>query len=1352
MRRLTPFLLTASLLLWTGCVCVDVTDPETGRTYPMCSLGAGDSGSLLSTIGLAYDPIQCRVPNRTFSCAGCAFVQENGYFSYTTPEGVPGWTVLGQADVLDVSTNPAAAPPACYGDRILRFVATTPDGAAFGPTVALRQVIDLRDVRLPDGDPAALEFRARALFNRANAADDDGAFELQLQAYDGDPAAAGSTLLDQRFSSRRTDADPATWEEIVARMPYRPEATHLRVTVKALEDSEDDAAPPEFAAHYADGVIVAIAPPAPTPSYDLRLNAFAIEPTETPADSDHRADVFKGELVEFVYEVRNVRPGYAPDTVATNVAVTDGLDALVRSDTAVVRYQSHRFEGAPAAHSYDPSTGTWTIDRIEPGRNTRLHVVAEAIESTGDERSSTAQITEGLTFDRDARNDAAALYINVYGVGGEPNLWVAGQRDFSVSQDARLFLAGDTATVTAGVASGSRQLRDDEFVHTVIQLPDGIEYLSHGAEEGVYDASTGRWDLGPGDRLDGDLTISTRVEQSATLAAFIADEFVRGANFDPTPTLERILAIPDAPPIAVDDTCYIRDEEVAGGFESQRCYVAVNDIARSNFRTDDWWAMVYDWPIQIVDPPDFGTLMTVTDFGARHLIYRQEGRDTPRSDAFTYRLVQPDGTPSNLATVSIAPVLPRPNPVAVHPMLPNQEDMMVGERRWYNPSLGWSTFNQGDVTGNAEQLFFTVASSDTSIVDVDYGEPGDNLRLAEYRGRSPGIATITITATDYDNPSWQHSEDATVVVSRAAHGPVVVGVLPDRTLSPTAPVDTTDLPAVFLHPDGAPLTYRLVTPPAGFVQAQIDGTDLLLDPQSLGGPATVTVEARDPDGRAAQQSFTVEVIANRPPVLAAPLPDQTLDVVAGPVTVDLDAYFDDPDGDALQYTWSSLTALIAFEPEIAGSELTLTPLRTGGPSTLTVAAIDGNGGRTEASLAVTVTTSNAPPVVAAPIPDWTLDAAGPPINIDLTQVFSDPEGDSVTYARTAEAGSEGVFDATLSGATLTITPQSIGGPFQVQVVAQDDRGRTATDSFLVTVVTSGNEPPVIAPIPGPIADQAIRVGTSASFELNLRFTDPDLDPLTYTVTPEASSEAVFAATLTDDLLQIDGLSAGGPFDLTVTAEDPFGATATMTFAVVVFETNTPPALVLDLPDLQLALGQPLTFDVAKHFADPDSLTGEPLTYQASTGDPSVVTAAVAGSALTLTPQDMGSGSASVSAFDVVGANTGAAFTVSVGSGDGVTPIANEDRARTIADAAVVIDILDNDTDPNGDGLDIMQIRAQPVNGTATFITQDGITQVEYQSNAGFKGTDTFTYRYRDQANNWSNDATVEVIVEPGPDT
>lgn len=90
------------------------------------------------------------------------------------------------------------------------------------------------------------------------------------------------------------------------------------------------------------------------------------------------------------------------------------------------------------------------------------------------------------------------------------------------------------------------------------------------------------------------------------------------------------------------------------------------------------------------------------------------------------------------------------------------------------------------------------------------------------------------------------------------------------------------------------------------------------------------------------------------------------------------------------------------------------------------------------------------------------------------------------------------------------------------------------------------------------------------------------------------------------------------------------------------------------------------------------------------------------------------------------------------------PVANDDLASINNDsktgASVIIDVLDKDTDTEGDSLTINSF-TQPTNGT---VTQVGQT-LQYQANAGYHGSDSFTYDCTD-GKAVSNTATVNVTV------
>jgi hypothetical protein len=92
---------------------------------------------------------------------------------------------------------------------------------------------------------------------------------------------------------------------------------------------------------------------------------------------------------------------------------------------------------------------------------------------------------------------------------------------------------------------------------------------------------------------------------------------------------------------------------------------------------------------------------------------------------------------------------------------------------------------------------------------------------------------------------------------------------------------------------------------------------------------------------------------------------------------------------------------------------------------------------------------------------------------------------------------------------------------------------------------------------------------------------------------------------------------------------------------------------------------------------------------------------------------------------------------------GGPPVAADDTASTARDASVIIDVLANDTDPDGDDLQLASVDV-PAHGTASARTDGSIT---YAPEAGYEGSDAFTYTVSDGAGG-TDTGSVSITVRP----
>ena len=98
------------------------------------------------------------------------------------------------------------------------------------------------------------------------------------------------------------------------------------------------------------------------------------------------------------------------------------------------------------------------------------------------------------------------------------------------------------------------------------------------------------------------------------------------------------------------------------------------------------------------------------------------------------------------------------------------------------------------------------------------------------------------------------------------------------------------------------------------------------------------------------------------------------------------------------------------------------------------------------------------------------------------------------------------------------------------------------------------------------------------------------------------------------------------------------------------------------------------------------------------------------------------------------------ITIAVDGGSNSPPVANDDSATTTANTAVIVSPLDNDTDADGDALDIISINGVD-NGTVT----DSANVLTFTPNAGYTGTEVFTYTISD-GNGGTDVGSITIVV------
>ncbi|MGD9856654.1 MAG: tandem-95 repeat protein [Planctomycetaceae bacterium] len=371
-----------------------------------------------------------------------------------------------------------------------------------------------------------------------------------------------------------------------------------------------------------------------------------------------------------------------------------------------------------------------------------------------------------------------------------------------------------------------------------------------------------------------------------------------------------------------------------------------------------------------------------------------------------------------------------------------------------------------------------------------------------------------------------------------------------------------------------------------------------------------------------------------------------------------------------------------------------------------------------------------------------------------------------TFSIAGSGADDGLFAITSSGVLSFIAPPDYEAPtdvggtpadnvYEVAVRVVDGFGSAQVATMTVAVLpVNDNTPLITSPTTVTVAENSVSVQT-------LTATDADLpaQSLTFTLTGGAD-EARFTIVGGNQLQFVSAPDFEAPadadgdnvYEVTVQVSDGLGLSSVSTLSVEVSPVNDNAPLFTSAAAVSVA--EDTTFVQTLTATDAD-LPAQSLTFTLAGGADESRFTIVNGNQLQFvsapdfdTPADADGDNVYeviARADDQLGLTTLQLLQLTVTNANDA-PVATDDTVSTDEDRAVIIDVLGNDFDVDGDVL--MVIAANDATYGDVTINPDGT--ITYTPDASFSGSDSFVYTISDGRGGESS-ATVNVAVQPRPD-
>lgn len=474
-----------------------------------------------------------------------------------------------------------------------------------------------------------------------------------------------------------------------------------------------------------------------------------------------------------------------------------------------------------------------------------------------------------------------------------------------------------------------------------------------------------------------------------------------------------------------------------------------------------------------------------------------------------------------------------------------------------------------------------------------------------------GVHALSVTVAEIDAPERSATVSFDVTVE-----PALIAEIDDQGVVVGSALQI-NLVAEdgFAFGDGLQLAFQGEAPEGMVLDDQLGVISWTPTAAQAPGTYQVTLKASQPDmpDHFDTETFAITVNATNEPPTVEPVEMILLELGE---TLSTTIVASDPDGPDTALTFD----LDENAPEGAAVDpqsglLTWTPTTGQATGLYEFAVIVSDGHDPAAATTVDIAITVEAPVLD-PIANQTV-FQGQTLSLTLTATSPYVFSESL-FPALAPGSPEGMLLEGQTGSLIWVVPadQAPGDyPVTVEVADQNNSSITDTETFVVTVMVSNNQSPLVDPIDDQTINEgeALVVGVSAS--------DPDgpSDALTFSLEPGAPQEATVDAA-TGEFSWTPGEEYGpGSYTITVRVEDGGmpAASATTSFTVTVGEVNQPPEIEL-IADQMAVVGEELSLTIVA--TDPDQ-PEETLTFSLGPDAPEGATIDPATGVLRWTPNE-----------------------------------------------------------------------------------------------------------------------------------